>query len=483
MTDAIVIGGGSNGLACAFRLAQTGRKVTLLDAASPGATATLSHLVPMPDARLAGAMDLARHGLAWATQDIATTVLSPTGAHRPVHGARTDGPDAAAWADLHARLSLYASVLSPFRTMTPPRLSGKGNEWLKLAKLGLNLRRMGTAPFRDFLRLILTNAADVAEDDLTDPLLQGLLAFDATLGAYAGPRSPNTLILLLNRLSLGPLGYPRGGPPALAAAMVRAAEAAGVAIRPNARVTRIDTTDHRASGVTLTTGETLTAPLIVSTIGPRTTFRDLIPAPVLDAGFRTRTGQIRARGTTAKLTLTLRAMPDFQGADPATRLVIAPSVDAAETAWNPAKYNEVPEMPVMEVILPSALDPAQPPTLSALVQSAPPNPANPQAERAALLSNTLKMLETYAPGLSALTETATLSLPSDIAALGIDGGQWHQAELSVEQMLFLRPTPELAQYATPIPGLWLAGAGSHPGGWMTGTPGWNAAEAIVKAAP
>lgn len=483
MTTALIIGGGTNGLACAFRLAKAGHQVTVLERSeAPGATAALAHLAPAPDARLAAAMDLSRHGLAWAAREIATTVLSPDGAHRRVQGGRADGPDAAAWSTLHARLSRFAAALAPFRQMTPPRLKGP-NEWGRLAKLALGLRRMGKTDFREFLRVILTNAADVAEDELSDPLLQGLLSFDATLGAFAGPRSPNTLILYLNRLSLGPMGYPRGGPVAVAQAMVRAVEASGVTIRTGARVARIDTADHRASGVTLTTGESLTADLIVSAIGPRTTFRRLIAPAALDAGFRTRAGQIRGRGTTAKLTLTLRGLPDFRGADPATRLVIAPSVDAVETAWNPAKYNEVPARPVMEITLPTVLDPTGGPryTLSALIQSAPPAPADPEAARTALLANALAVLEDHAPGLNALVEHADLLLPGDIAdQYGLDGGQWHQAELSVEQMLFLRPTPETARYATPLPGLWLAGAGSHPGGWITGTPGWNAAEAILK---
>jgi phytoene dehydrogenase-like protein len=483
MTDVIVIGGGINGLACAFRLARDGRKVTLVEgAASTGGAAHWAHLAPRPDARLAG-MDLGRHGLEWAASDVPATVLSATGAHRTVQGPRADGPDAAAWETLWNRLKSHADSLAPFNAMTPPRLSGKGNEWGALAKLGLNLRRRGTVPFRDLLRLILTSAADVAEDDLTDPALQGLLAFDATLGAFAGPRSPNTLILLLNRLALGPLGYPKGGPAAVTAAMTRAVRAAGVTLRTGDPVARVWTANHRAAGVVLAGGETLVAQHVVSAISPRTTFLQLVGPRLLDAGFLTRTRQIRARGTTARLTLHLSNMPAFRGANPASRMVIAPSVDAVENAWNPAKYNDIPDDPVMEIVLPRAFDPAAPLTLSALVQSAPPAPADPAKARAALLANTLRVLEAHAPGLGALTEKAELDLPCDIAAAGgPDGGCWHQAEQSVEQMLFLRPTPETAHYATPLPGLWLAGAGSHPGGWLTGSAGWNAAGAIIKGA-
>ena len=322
---------------------------------------------------------------------------------------------------------------------------------------------------------------------MSDDLLRGLFAFDATLGAWAGPRSPNTLILLLNRLSLGPVSLPRGGPAAVATAMAKALVAEGVAIRTDARVTRIDTADHCATGVTLDTGETLIAPLIVSAIGPRTTFRSLVGPRPLDTGFHTAAGQIRARGAAAKLHLALTGAPDFRGADLRTRMVIAPSVNAVENAFNPGKYGDVPHDPVMEIVIPSAHEHGHAPeghhVLSAIVQFAPHAPANLDAARAAMLENTLATLETHAPGIRTLIAHAEMLMPSDIEArFGLDGGNWHGAELSVEQMLFLRPLMQAAQYATPVPGLWLAGAGSHPGGWITGTPGWNAAGAILKGA-
>jgi hypothetical protein len=124
----------------------------------------LAHLAPAPDPRLAAAMDLARHGLDFAVADIATTALSPHGHHRRVQGRVADGPDAALWAALADRLARHALALAPLRQMTPPRLSGGGNDWGRLARLALGLRGMGKAAFRDLLRLILTNAADVAED-------------------------------------------------------------------------------------------------------------------------------------------------------------------------------------------------------------------------------------------------------------------------------------------------------------------------------
>ncbi|MBP9182774.1 MAG: NAD(P)/FAD-dependent oxidoreductase [Fuscovulum sp.] len=496
--DALVIGGGVNGLACAARLAGKGRKVLLLEAAAqvgggagerefaPGYRApALGHLTQGLDPRLVQALAPDRHGLSFHPA-LATTVLGG-GAPLVVRGGRTEGPDAAAWKALHEKLSGFARVLGPFRRMTPPRLSGD-NRWLGLARQGLGIRGLGRDDFRELLRMILINVHDVAEDELTDARLQGLLAFDATLGAWLGPRSPNSLILYLDRLARGdgPL-LPKGGMGALAQALGRAAAATGVTVRTGAAVERVLVADDRAVGVRLAGGEEIAAGLVVSAINPRTTFRQLVGAAALDAGFFTSTGHIRSRGGAAKLHLALRGAPGFQGADLRSRIVIAPSSQAVEAAFNPVKYGEVPEAPVMEVLVPSAHDPGLAPegghVISAIVQYAPHAPkAGLEAARAALLEASLRVLETQSPGLRALVTGAELLMPQDIEArFGLVGGNWHHGELAVEQMLFNRPLFAAAQYATPLPGLWLAGAGSHPGGGIEGAAGWNAAGAILEA--
>ena len=510
-SDVLIIGGGTNGLACATRLAQAGRRVTVMEAAAaPGGGAAtvefapcyhvsgLAHLLHALDPRVVAGMDLARHGLAYAAPNLASTALSPDGAHLIMDGSGAirgglDGADLAAWKTLRAQLMAFAGVLAPFKAMAPPRLArGAGNDYLRLAKLGLGVRQLGKADFREFLRMILINVADVLEDDLSDDRLRGLLAFDTVLGAWLGPRSPNSLILLLNRLSgeaagqRAALALPKGGMGSVAEAMARSAQAAGVQLRTNAGVARITVSGDRASGVVLATGEELSADLVVSAINPRTTFRKLVGPQHLDAGFFTRTDHIRSRGGAAKLHLALKGRPDFQGADLTSRLVIAPSIRAVEEAFNAVKYNEVPARSVMEIVLPSAHEPGFAPeghhVLSAIVQFAPHAPkAGLKAARAEMLENTLAVLEDHAPGLRALIIHADLLMPQDIEArYGFVGGNWHHGELAVEQMLFLRPLREAAQYETPLPGLWLAGAGSHPGGGISGAAGWNAADRILK---
>jgi phytoene dehydrogenase-like protein len=495
--DTIIIGAGPNGLAAAHRLASKGAKVLVLEASSvPGGGAGLSHLSYNLDPRVEAAMTLSAHGLEWLDRNLATTVLSHDGNHLRLEGpvgAKITGDlpeaDRAAWAALRARLLRFAAVLSPLNQMTPPRIAkGVGNPMGRLAMIGLKARMLGARDVRELGRILLTNVHDLLDDELTDPRLKGALAFDATLGGWLGPRSPNSVLPWLVRLSgqtagvQGALGFPKGGMAELGSAMARAVAAKGVTLRCNARVTRILVERERAVGVTLAGGEDIRAARVVSCIAPKTTLLDLVGPRHLDAGLYTRARHLKARGGAAKLDLRLKALPDFRGANVKDRLILAGSEHDVERAFNPVKYGRTPDRPAMEIVIPSAygLGPAH--HLSAIAQFAPHAPQDRDAARAAMLTSCMAQLEAHAPGIGALVESAELLMPYDIEArFGLPGGQWHAGELSVEQMLFLRPLPGIAQYRGPIPGLWLASAGCHPGGGVSGSAGWNAALAMEAA--
>lgn len=496
-SDVLVLGGGTNGLAAAFRLAKGGRQVTLIEAANevgggartvefaPGFRVSgLAHLLHGLDARLESEMDLGRHGIA-ASAPLATTLLCPEPVILAPDGRTVSGADAADWAALTDRLGRHAARLAPLRQQLPPRLNRR-NDWRRLAGIGMGLARAGRADLRDLMRLLLINAADLAEDELSDDRLRGLLAFDATLGAWAGPRSPGTLLLYLNRLALGPARLPAGGMGDLARAMRSAAEAGGVTIRTGTRAATIIVVDDRACGAMLDTGETIRADLVVSALCPRATLADLVGPSHLDTGSLRRVRAMPFRGAAAKLHLAIEGEPGF-AADIRHRLVIAPSADAVERAFNPVKYGETPARPVMEIVVPSAHDPSLAPeghhVLSVIAQFAPHAPKDPDAVKAAFTEAVLSVLEDAAPGLRSRIRHAECLMPADIAArYGLRGGSWHHGDLAAERMLFLRPFPEAAHYRTPLPGLWLASAGCHPGGGITGTPGWNAAEAVLREA-
>ena len=494
--DTIIIGAGPNGLAAAHRLASKGAAVLVLEAAATaGGGAGLAHLSYNLDPRVENAMGLAAHGLEWLATDLATTALSPDGRHLRLEGpvgARLSGDvsakDRAGWETLRARLLRFAAVLSPLNQMAPPRLAkGVGNPLLKLAMIGIRARMMGASDFRELGRIILTNAHDLLDDELSDPRLKGALAFDATLGGWLGPRSPNSVLPWLVRLSgqvagkQGALGLPKGGMAALGEAMVKSAAAKGVTIRCNARVERIIVEGERVAGVALAGGEDIRAARVVSAIAPKTTLLSLVGARHLDAGLVTRARHQKARGGAAKLHLTLRAAPGFRGASLTDRLLITGSEHDVERSFNPVKYGRVPDRPGMEIMIPTAHEPAADGKhhLSAIAQFAPHAPADLDAARAEMLVACMAQLEAHAPGIGALVEIAEMLMPYDIEArYGLPGGQWHAGELSVEQMLFLRPLPGIAQYQGPVPGLWLASAGCHPGGGISGSAGWNAALAM-----
>jgi phytoene dehydrogenase-like protein len=502
--DAIIIGGGTNGLAAAGRLAKAGRKVLVLEqaAVAGGGAVTkefakgykvsaVAHLLNLLDPRVEEGLDLKSQGLEFAATNVSTTALSPTGDHlifegnygETISGSLSDS-DRASWNELRQKLMRFAAVLRPFKAMTPPRLGkGVGNEMLKLAGLGLKIRGLGRDDLREFMRLMLINVADVLDDELKDDRLKGFLAFDTVLGTHLGPRSPNSLLLLFNRLAGEALSIPRGGMGSVAAAMAKAVQALGVEIRLNAKVQSVAIADDKATGVIQKNGETLSAKTIISAINPKTTFLDLIGPSYLDTGMVRRAGNIRMRGNAVKLHLALKGVPDFKGADLKTRLVIAPSVRTVEDAFNPVKYGEFSENPVMEIVIPSAFEEGFAPkghhVLSAIVQYAP--VVMDAKARAAFLKRIMATLETYAPGIGKLVVKSELLTPEDLEKqYGFVGGNWHHGELAAEQMLFLRPFIGAAQYETAIPGLWLAGAGSHPGGGISGAAGWNAAERILK---
>ena len=514
--DAIVVGAGHNGLVCAGLLARAGLKVLVLEAQdriggmarmselAPGfQVPELAHLLHLLDPRVEARLQLAHHGLALAAADLPTVVLHPGRAPilLPSDAPRAEGLAAAdreAWVRLRSRLLRFAQALEPFRGEPPPRLgSGAGRSDLaRLARMGWAIRSLGREEMREFLRLVAINIADVAEDELQDPQLQAALAFDAVLGTGYGPRAPGTLLTLLYRLAgsaagrQGAVALPEGGMAGLVQALGRAASAAGAELRLMVPVQRCVVEDGRAAGVALADGERLAAPIVVSNLDPKRTFLELVGPAHLDTGFLRRIRNIRARGAAAKLNLALDGLPQSPGLERrhlAGRIVIAPSIAELERAADAVKYRRHSERPAIEAVIPTLHDPALAPdgkhVLSAVVQYAPPEIEGgwTEAARRRFADLALASLEGVLPGIGSLVRARSLLLPGDIERLtGATGGHWHHGELAIDQMLMLRPVPGAQSYATPIDGLYLCGAGCHPGGGVMGACGMNAAEAILK---
>ncbi len=517
MTDRdriVVVGAGHNGLVCAAYLARASREVIVLEAGAQvgGAAITreiakgfrvsgCAHLSYLLDAGIARDLKLASHGLKWARTGLKTVVLASGGDHLVLDRGRLESgtlseSDRTALAVYHARMLKFARVLARQHNRRPPRIgAGGGSELFGAAMLGFDIRRLGREPMREFLRIAGINIFDVLEETFDSALLKGALAFDAVLGTNLGPRSNNSALALLHRLSGQARGgdglsLPEGGMGAVSEAIAGAARAAGATIRTGSPVARITQDGDRISGVELEDGERIAAGTVVSNADPSRTLLALLGARHFETGFVHRVRHIRSKGMAAKLHLALDALPGFARL-PAElageRLVIAPDPVYLEHAFDHAKYGQCSPDPALEITIPSVHDkslaPAGKHVLSAIVQYAPYDPrASTDAARRELLERTLGVLERHAPGLRRQIVASELLLPADIEReFRITGGHWHHGELALDQLLMLRPIPGAAQYAMPVPGLFLCGAGCHPGGGVMGSAGRNAANAVLAA--
>jgi phytoene dehydrogenase-like protein len=512
--DCVVIGAGHNGLVCANYLARSGRTVLVLEAAgevggaaitrefAPGfRVSAAAHLLQSMPRSMIEELALGQHGLKFAAEDLPTVALSADGAPLTLTaaGLAAGAPaDSHAYGRLMARLQRFAEALAPALTAAPPRLgTGARADQFALLRLGWQIRRLGRDDMRELLRIGGMCVYDLLQEHLSNPLLQGALGFDAVLGSNYGPRAPGSVFTWLYRLAAAASAgrwlpaQPQGGLGALSNALAAAARSAGATIRTSAPVRRIRLERDRAVGVTLESGEAISAGLVVSNADPKTTFLGLLGSEHLDTGFVRRVAHLRTAGLAAKLHLALDRSPSFRGLDgaaPGGRLLIAPSLDYLERAFNHSKYREYSATPGIEITLPTLHDPLLAPSgahvLSAVVQYVPYAVRGGwERAREALTAGIIDCIETYAPGLRHTVVAAELLTPEDLERqFRMVGGHWHHGELALDQFLMVRPVPGAAQYATPVAGLYLCGAGSHPGGGIMGTAGRNAARRILAEA-
>ncbi len=512
--DCIVIGAGHNGLVCAAYLARRGRSVLILEAGAGlgGAAVTrefapgyrvsaCAHLVQSMPRRLIRELQLESHGLEFASESITTTALSSDGQSVSIGTDTVEGgaaADARAFGTFQARLRKLAAALAGFIERAPPSLDAKNwSDRLAILRLGWQVRRLGRADMRELLRIAGMNVHDLLEEHFESPLLKGALGFDAVLGGNLGPRSPGSVFTLLYRLAAAGVAerqapaLPRGGLGRLTQALAASARQAGAVIRTESAVERIRIENDRVCGVTLASGESIAANTVISSADPKTTFLRLLGSEHLDTDFVRRVTHLRTNGLAAKLHLALDRAPGFRGVASerlGTRLVVAPSLEYLERAFNHTKYGEYSREPSLEIIVPSVHDPALAPAghhvLSAIVQYAPYTlAAGWEGERERFLEAILTRLEEHAPGLRSSIVAAELLTPADIESqFRIVGGHWHHTELALDQFFMVRPVPGAAQYAAPMEGLYLCGAGCHPGGGVMGVAGRNAARQVLARA-
>ena len=505
--DAIVIGAGHNGLVCASLLAKAGKKVLVLEANDQvgGAAITRSfadgysvsacaHLLYQLQPKVR--KDL---GLKFdvASEQMGTIALSLDGNHVRCNGNEVSGTsdeDAASYKDFHRRMTRFADLLQTYLNRTPPRLAkdASKSDLLTLAQFGFDIRRLGKVEMQEFLRLIGINIFDELVERFDSSLLKGALSLDAVLGTHLGPRSPNTILTYLYRLAAchGTISAPAGGMSTVTEALAHSARDHGATIRTGMPVKKIIIENGRAAGVETKNGEKFSSWLVVSNADPKTTIMDLVSARNVETGFARRIHNLRMRGNAAKMHLALDGLPDITGIEKreyGERFIVAPDENYVERAFNAAKYGETSARPVFEITFPSFRDTSLAPTgkhvLSAIVQYAPYELKKGWSDetREAFLKLAIDTLDEYMPDLKQRVSAAEMLTPADIEEqFHITGGHWHHGELALDQFLFTRPVGGAAQYAMPLDGLYLCGAGAHPGGGVSGAAGRNAARTILK---
>jgi len=523
--DAIILGGGHNGLVAAFYLARAGLKPLVLERrAEVGGVAVTGEIAPgyrCPTAAImagplgstvARDLGLERAGVHLVESDPHTVALTPDGGalrlfRRPDAAAAEIGVraprDASRYREFHEAVSAVSSVIAPLLASPPPSLDGMRAADLP-SLIGAGTRYLGLSR-RDrarLLRWISMPVADLATEWFESDVLQGLVAARGVYGACMGARSAGTaLVLLLHaamaRHPLGSASFAIGGPGALTRAMAAAATAAGAEIRTNADVARILTGAGAVSGVQLIAGDNIHARAVISNADPKRTLLDLVDPGALDPGFRMRVRQIRSSGAVAKVNLALDGAPDFGGLKAlgseerqralTGRLLVAPDIDYVERAFDAAKYGNFSPDPMLEVIMPSASDsglaPAGHHVISIWAQFAPYRLRSGDwlGRREALGATVVRTLARYAPGLESRMVACQVLTPADLESnFGLTGGHLFHVEPALDQLFAMRPLLGWADYRTPIRGLYLCGSGTHPGIGLTGLSGAHASRMVIR---
>jgi len=504
--DAIVVGAGHNGLVCSALLAKAGKRVLVLEAndqvggaaitrefAEGYSVSACAHLLYQLQPEVRKELKLAPR---LVCEDMATIALGEDGKHLRIKTDSVEGvsdEDAAQYRDFRKRMTRFSNLLRKYFNKCPPRLGTRDfKDLLTLGQLGLDARMLGKAEMESLLRLIFMNIHDELTERFESPMLKGAISLDAVLGTHLGPRSPNTMMTYLYRMSgdHGRSGIPAGGMGSVSNELAHAARSAGATIRTSMPVKRIIIENGRATGVETESGDRFDSLMVISNADPKTTLMKLIGAQHAETGFANRMSHLRAKGNAAKLHLALDGLPTIEGLskkDYAERIVIAPDEHYVERAFNPAKYGESSPNPVIEITFPSFRDETLAPTgkhvMSAVVQYAPyglKGGWNDEA-KAAFMKAIIDTLSKYMPDIEQRITASELLTPADIEReFHISGGHWHHAELSLDQFMFVRPVNGAAQYKMPIDGVYLCGAGTHPGGGVSGAAGRNAARTILS---
>ena len=530
--DAIIIGGGHNGLVAAGYLARAGKKVIVLERRHivggaavteeifPGYKFTeFSYVVSLLRPEIIRDLELPRHGLkilplpstftptengdylaAWDDHDLTRREL-----YR--HSPR----DAEAYDEYARVMARAAKAIKPIINLIPPDPSSLSpRDLLGLLKLGQYAKGLSERELYTIAKLVTESSADLLEEWFETDALKGTKAASGIIGTFLGPRSPGTAYVLLHHY-MGEIdgafrawGFAKNGSGGVSGSIYNAAMALGVEIRVNAGVKQVKVKGGRAAGVVLENGDELESRVVMSAADPKRTFLQFVEPKHFPDEFVTSIQNFRTRGSSGKVNIALSELPNFtalpfqgKGADSVLHrgaVSISPSIDYIERAYDDAKYGQISKRPYLDMIFPSMIDPDMAPpgqhVMSCFVQYAPydleggwdPPPGSGQAHpRDQLGEAVIATIEEYAPNIRKCIVGMQVISPQDIERIaGITGGNIFHGELLLHQIFFLRPVPQWADFRTPLKGYYFGASGAHPGGGVMGAAGMLAAKEILK---
>jgi phytoene dehydrogenase-like protein len=524
-SDALIIGGGHNGLVCAAYLAAAGLSVRVLErrAVVGGAAVTeefhpgfrnsvAAYTVSLLNPKVIRDLDLPAHGLRVVERKLSNFLPAEDGRYLCIGAGRTEAEvakfsvrDAARLGPYAQQLERIAEVLRQLVLQTPPNVvEGSWRqalpELLRAARVSRGVGKLDMAMRRELLRLMATSAGEYLEGWFESDPIKAVYGFDGIVGNYASPYTPGSAYVLLHHVfgevngKKGVWGHAIGGMGAITQAMARSALSRGVDIRLDAPVQRLLVENGRTVGAVTHSGEEFRAAAVISNLNPKLLYLQLMDPAVLPADFRARIEQWRCGSGTFRMNVALAELPDFRclpGRDPADHhtagIILAPSLAYMERAYFDARTHGWSAQPIIEMLIPSTLDETLAPkgqqVASLFCQHVAPQLPNGESwdqhrERVADLM--IETVNSYAPNFKHSVLGRQIMSPLDLErTFGLIGGDIFHGALSLDQLFSARPMLGHGNYRGPLPGLYMCGSGTHPGGGVTGAPGHNSAREIL----
>lgn len=519
--DAVIIGGGHNGLVCACYLARGGLRVRVLERRSivggasvteefhPGfRNSTAAYTVSLLNPKIIRDLNLAKHGLRIIERPFSNFLPLNDREYIKVGGglaatqaevARFSARDAARLPDYYAMLDRVAAVLKDLLLETPPNVGGGISDLLRAWQAGRRFKALDMAARRDVLDLFTKSAGDMLDAWFESDPVKACFGFDSVVGNFASPYTPGSAYVLLHHVfgevngKPGIWGHAVGGMGAITQAMAREAESLGVEISVNAPVASVETAQGSVVAVTLENGDTIQSQRVVSNLNPKLLFQKLVNPADLPDDFNQRIGAYKNASGTFRMNVALSELPRFSclpepGPHLSSGIIMAPSLRYMEQAYFDAKSTGWSKKPIVEILIPTTVDvslaPAGKHVASLFCQhTAPalPDGRSWDACREEVAELMIDTVNGFAPNFKASVLARQIFSPLDLErTFGLTGGDIMHGVLSLDQLFSARPVLGHGDYRTPLKGLYQCGSGTHPGGGVTGIPGHNAAREILR---